>query len=140
MRWLLLCLFPMPALADAVILTRALPARALLTAADVTVVDAEIPGALTDAGAVLGQETRIALRAGRPLTEQDISAPVIVGRNQTVTLHFRVGGLAIATEGRALTDAAIGQSASALNLTSHARVTGVVLPDGSILVGAKELP
>lgn len=140
MRWVMLCLLPAPALADAVILTRALPARSTLTAADVTVVDADIPGALTDAHSVLGQETRIALRAGRPLTDQDLTPPALVTRNQTVTLRFRGASLAITAQGRSLSDAAVGQPVSALNLSSHARVDGVALPDGSILVGSQELP
>lgn len=144
MRWfVLLCLplpLPLPAHADAIILMRNLPPKTVVSASDVTVVSADIPGAIARLDQVVGRETRSALRAGRALTEKDITLPRAVSRNQTVSLHYALGGLVIATEGRALADAAIGEAVQALNLTSHNRVTGTVTANGSIRVISQELP
>ena len=134
MRWLALTLFATPAFADAVVTTRPVPARAVLTAADVTVVDAEIPDALRDAGAVIGQETRVALFAGRPLRAADLTAPARVDRNQIVPLHYRQGGLAIVTEGRALGRGAEGEVIPVMNLASRSTVQGRVTADGAVIV------
>lgn len=139
MRWLALALIPAPALADAVVTTRPVPARTVLTSADVTVVDADIPDALRDAGAAIGQETRVALFAGRPLRAADLSAPARVDRNQIVPLHYRQGTLAIVTEGRALGRGAEGEVISVMNLASRSTVQGRVAADGSVIVsGAVE--
>lgn len=140
MRWLVLALCPTAVQAEAVVLTRSVPARSTLTSADVTVVQAEIAGALTDPASVPGLQTRIALRAGQPLTARDVTRPHLVRRNQSVTLRYRLGQLYIAAEGRALSDAALGERASAMNMASHLKVDGQVLADGSVLVAPQVQP
>ena len=134
MRWLALILLPAPALADAVILTRSLPARATVGLADITTVAADIPGAATAPDQVLGQALRVAVQAGRPLRVDDLTAPEVVARNQLIKLHYALGGMTIAAEGRALDSGAIGQSVRVMNLSSRGTVKGVVLPDGSVQV------
>lgn len=134
MRWLALMLLPAPALADAVIVTRSLPARATVGLADITTVAADIPGAATAPDQVLGQTLRVAVQAGRPLRVDDLTAPEVVARNQLIRLHYTLGGMTIAAEGRALDSGAIGQSVRVMNLSSRGTVKGVVLPDGSVQV------
>jgi flagella basal body P-ring formation protein FlgA len=134
MRWLALMLLPAPALADAVILTRSLPARATVGMADITTVAADIPGAATAPDQVLGQALRVAVQAGRPLRVDDLTAPEVVARNQLIKLHYALGGMTIAADGRALDAGAAGQSVRVMNLSSRGTVQGVVLPDGSVQV------
>ncbi len=134
MRWLALMLLPAPALADAVILTRSLPARATVGLADITTVAADIPGAATAPDQVLGQALRVAVQAGRPLRVDDLTAPEVVVRNQLIKLHYALGGMTIAADGRALDAGAVGQAVRVMNLSSRGTVQGVVLPDGSVQV------
>lgn len=134
MRWLALMLLPAPALADAVILTRSLPARATVGLADITTVAADIPGAATTPDQVLGQALRVAVQAGRPLQLGDLTAPEVVVRNQLIKLHYALGGMTIAADGRALDAGAVGQAVRVMNLSSRGTVQGVVLPDGSVQV------
>jgi flagella basal body P-ring formation protein FlgA len=134
MRWLALMLLPAPALADAVILTRSLPARATVGLADITTVAADIPGAATAPDQVLGQALRVAVQAGRPLQLDDLTAPEVVVRNQLIKLHYALGGMTIAADGRALDAGAVGQAVRVMNLSSRGTVQGVVLPDGSVQV------
>lgn len=134
MRWLALMLLPAPALADAVILTRSLPARATVGLADITTVAADIPGAATAPDQVLGQALRVAVQAGRPLQLDDLTAPEVVVRNQLIKLHYALGGMTIAADGRALDAGAVGQAVRVMNLSSRETVQGVVLPDGSVQV------
>ncbi len=98
-------------------------------------VDADIPGALTSAKAAIGQETRVAIYAGRPVKADDIGQPALVERNETVTLVYRAGGLLIMAEGRALARAGAGEMVRAMNLSSKTTVEGLVAPDGTIIVG-----
>ncbi len=84
-----------PAMADALIANRMIKAQSVISAEDVTLVSADIPGALTDVGAATGLETRIAIYPGRPIMMGDLGAPALVERNQPVLLTYRKGTLAI---------------------------------------------
>lgn len=137
---LLLLAIPGPLWAQAVVATRDLAARTTVGQADVATVTADIPGVARSAEQVVGQELRVAVSAGRPLRLADLTAPAAVERNQPVLLHYRVGRLAIAAEGRALDRAAAGQTVRVMNLASRGILDGVVRPDGSVRVGPEAAP
>lgn len=132
---LLFLLVPVEASADSLIATRTIRAQAVLTPQDMTLVAADIPGALTDTGAAVGQEARIAIYAGQPITVADLGPATVIDRNQIVPLTYRSGGLAILTEGRALERGGAGDLIRVMNIGSRSTVTGRVAPDGSVLVG-----
>lgn len=127
---------PQIAVADSIVATRTIRAQTVLSAEDFTLVDADIPGALTDPKAVIGLEARVTLYAGRPISASDIGSAAMVERNQTVSLVFRSAGLSILTEGRALTRGGVGDQIKVMNLASRMTVTGTVATDGSVLVNA----
>ena len=132
---LLLVLAGQPAMADAVVATRMIKAQSLIGPEDVTLVEADIPGALRDAAAAEGLETRIAIYPGRPVMAADLGTPALVERNQPVLLTYRNGALAIQAEGRALARGRAGDPVRVMNLGSRVTVTGRVAVDGSIVVG-----
>ena len=102
--------------------------------ADLTIVDADIHGALSDPQAVAGQEARQTIYPGRPILPDQIGPPAVVERNQIVGLAFIAGGLAITTEGRALARGGVGDVIRVLNLASRNTVQGQVMPDGTVRV------
>ena len=124
-----------PVFADSLVATRPIRAMAMITAEDVTLVAAEIDGALTDVASAVGQEARVVIYPGRPLRAADLGPPAIVERNQIVPLTYRSGGLAILTEGRALARGGVGDVIRVMNLSSRATVTGLIGPDGLVAVG-----
>lgn len=134
MRWLLFALLPSPALADALVATQIIPARSVISAAQVTIVDAIIDGALADPSAAIGLEARVTIFPGRPLRPGDIGAPALVDRNSIVPLRYHSGGLLITAEGRALDRAAEGEAVRVMNLSSRTIVTGRVAADGAVTV------
>lgn len=123
-----------PVIADVVLPLRTIRAREIITAEDITVKPADVPGALSNAKDLIGKEARIALYAGRPVRPSDVGPPALIGRNQIVTLLFDTGGLRIVTEGRALDRAAAGEAVRVMNIASRATVTGFVRADGTIEV------
>lgn len=127
-------LVAVPALADVLVPTRTIRAREIVTAEDLTVKAAEVPGALTRPEEAIGKEARLALYPGRPVRPGDLAPPAIVGRNDLVTLVFTRGGLRIVAEGRALDRAAAGESLRVMNLASRVTVIGRALADGTIEV------
>jgi flagella basal body P-ring formation protein FlgA len=118
-----------------VVATRTIRAKTLIGPEDLTLVSAELPGALTDPAVALGQEARVAIYAGKPVRPGDFGPPTLVDRNQLVTLVYVSGGLAISTEGRALGRGAAGEDIRVMNLGSRNTVTGRIGPDGAVYVG-----
>lgn len=132
---LALLLIPLPALADSLVATRTIRAQTALTAEDVTSVAMDIPGALTDPAAAIGQETRKVIYAGKPILAGDLGPSAIVERNQIIPLAYTAGSLSILTEGRALARGGVGDVIDVMNLASRSKVTGQIGPDGVVRVG-----
>lgn len=135
---ILLSLLPQPALADSVVAVRTLPARTVITAEDITLVAAQIPGAMEDLTGAVGKETLRAIYAGRPVRKDDLSAPALVDRNKRVVLIYRSHGLTIRAEGRALARGGAGEVIPVMNIASRTTVQGAIAPDGTIIVGDME--
>lgn len=135
--WRLFLIFALaaPVSAESVVATRTIRAKTLIAPEDLTLVSAELPGALTDPTAALGQEARVAIYAGKPVRPGDFGPPTLVDRNQLVTLVYLSGGLAISTEGRALGRGSEGDEVRVMNLGSRNTVTGRIGPDGAVYVG-----
>ncbi len=129
-----LVLLPVGAHADTVVAARTIRSQAILTPADLTMVSAQIPGALQDPDQAIGMEARVVLYAGRPLRPADIGPPAVVERNQTVMVYYRQGPLNIVMEGRTLGRAGVGDRLRIMNLESRNTVTGTVTADGTIQV------
>jgi flagella basal body P-ring formation protein FlgA len=124
-----------PAMADSLVVTRTIRAQTVIQPEDITLVEADIPGALTTTEDAVGQEAKVTLYAGRPVLGGDVAPPALVKRNQMVTLVFQSEGLTIHTDGRALERGAVGDLIHVMNLSSHLTITGFVSPDGSVSVG-----
>jgi flagella basal body P-ring formation protein FlgA len=139
MRWFLALLATVgPAGADALVATHTIRAQSVVHVEDFAVVDADIPGALSDPAAAIGLEVKVTIYAGRPITASDVGAAALVERNQTVSLVYRSGGLSILTEGRALGRGRAGDAIKVMNLASHATVTGTVGLDGTVSVNSAD--
>ncbi len=136
MRWLIpLILLPAAAQAESLVALRTLPAQTVVTEADVTLVEAQIDGALTAIAPALGLQVKTTVYAGRPLRPENLGAPALIDRNQSVTLVYVAGGLIILAEGRALARGAEGEVVRAMNLASKTTVSGRVDGQGRLVVG-----
>lgn len=134
-RLLLILALAVPAAAESVVATRTIRAKAVIVPEDLTLVNAELPGALTDLAAAVGQEARVSIYAGKPVRLGDLGPPTLVERNQVVTLIYVAGGLAISTEGRALGRGSAQDTIRVMNLGSRTTVSGRIGPDGAVYVG-----
>lgn len=136
----LILLFPTAALGDSLVAARVIKANTAVVAEDVMLVAADIPGALSDPLQAIGQESRIAIYPGRPVFGTNLGPAAAVERNQIVTLTYRVGGLAIRTEGRALARGGVGEIIEVMNLSSRTKITGRIDAGGGISTGPLPLP
>ncbi len=139
-RLLALLLMAAPACADVVVPTRTMRSQAILSSADVKVIEGEAPGSYVALDEVIGQEARVVLYAGRPIRIEDIGPPALVERNQIVTVYYVSGPLIIAAEARSLSRSGIGDAIRVMNLNSRNTVTGIVRADGSVTVSPPTIP
>lgn len=124
-----------PAAADTVVAARTLRVQALIGPADLAVIPGELPGTAGAPDELIGLEARAILYPGRPIRLDQVGPPAVIDRNAVVPLLFAAGGLAIATEGRALDRAGVGDRVRVMNLDSKKIVTGRVREDGAVEVG-----
>ncbi len=75
---------------------------------------------------LVGMTPRGRLRAGEPIRNGDIRAPVIVSRNSTVTIVLHTGHMTLTAQGRANEDGARGDSIRVVNLQSKKTIEAVV--------------
>ena len=132
---MILLLAVQPTFAESVVATRTIRAQTVIAPDDLTVVAADLPGALNSPDQALGLEARVAIYAGKPVRPSDLAPAALIERNQLVSLIYLSGGLAISTEGRALARGSEGEVIRIMNLGSRTTVSGRVGPDGAVYVG-----
>ena len=128
------CLAPMAVTADTLVASRTIPAQTLIGPDDLVLKPIDVSGGTDDPLLLIGMETRTSLYAGRPVRPADVGAPALIERNQIIPLIYDIGGLRIATEGRALGRAGEGEAIRVMNLSSRATVTAWVSADGGAYV------
>ena len=92
--------------------------------------------AILDVTAVVGQETRRALRPGEPLRAYDLREPVVIARGDIVNLVFTAPGITLNARARALEDAGADQIIRFVNLQSNRTVEAMVEGPGRARVVA----
>jgi flagella basal body P-ring formation protein FlgA len=101
---------------------------------DAVIAPANAPG---DPDAVIGQAARRPLRAGAAVLAGDLSAPVAVHRDEVVSVAYEAPGISLVLQGKALKDAAVGDTVQVLNPQSKKTIEAVVSGPGKALVGPR---
>ena len=89
----------------------------------------------SDAEMVIGLAAKRPLRAGAAVAARDVSAPLVIKANETVTLTFESGGVFLALQAKALSGGAVGETINVQNVTSKKTVQAVVTGPGQAAVG-----
>jgi flagella basal body P-ring formation protein FlgA len=116
-----------------VVAVRSLPRGATVGPGDVTL-ERDITlvsgkEGLTRLDEVIGQQTTQAIAAGKPLDREAIRSPVVVKRNEIVTVFVRAAGVQVKAQGRARDDGSVGDVIEIESLLDRkrylARVSGI---------------
>ncbi len=91
---------------------------------------------LRSADALVGLEAKRTLRPGEAVRAYDVAAPAAIERGETVALVYAAGALTLTARARALSDAALGETARFVNLQSNRTVEAVVEAPGRARVRA----
>lgn len=112
------------------VLKRAVPRGARLTAADVEAQPRDVSGTsdgyLTDVAELSGRTLKRPLGAGAALTIDALAEDPVVRRGQRVTLLASASGLEVRAAGLAMSDAPVAGRVKVQNLSSNRIVEGVV--------------
>ena len=117
-------------------LTRSLPAGTILQASDFVMRDTALQSAqgqnAPELDQLVGRQLLRQLREGTPVRFNDVAEPVLIARNDIVTIFLRTGALTLTVKGQALADASRGQVVSVLNLLSNRVVQGIAINPGTV--------
>ncbi len=91
-------------------------------------------GIISDINDIIGKEARRSLRAGDAIRFNDLRAPQLVERGQTVTIVSGIAGLQVSMQGKALAGGAKGDRLIVSNLSSGKRVEGVIMANGAVRI------
>lgn len=92
------------------------------------------PGAYRDAEEVAGLVARTTILPGQVITQRRVEPRTLVRRRQLVTVESRTGALSVTTQARAMSDGKAGDVIELMNTESQQVFTGIVRPDGRVMV------
>ena len=81
---------------------------------------------ITDIHEIDGFEARRSLAAGRPVSRQSLGAPVVVARNDVVTVSYSSAHIRLTARARALEEGAVGDVIQAMHVNGKSVIEGVV--------------
>ncbi|HEY4029262.1 MAG TPA: flagellar basal body P-ring formation chaperone FlgA [Caulobacteraceae bacterium] len=85
--------------------------------------------------AVIGMAVRRPLREGDAVSLRDISAPIVIKRDDVISVTFSLNGMSLTLQAKALTDAAAGQNLTVMNTVSKKVIQAVATAPGQAVVG-----
>lgn len=88
-----------------------------------------------DADAVIGKAAKKPLRAGAAVGARDLAMPQVIKRDDSVQVTYRVDGISLTLQGKALGPAALGEAFSVKNVASKKTIEAVAVGPGRAVVG-----
>lgn len=89
------------------------------------------PGIVTDPQQAIGRATRLSVAANQPMRQDMLVQPPVIQQNQQVKVIARGRGFQVASEGRALNHAALGQVAQ-VRTDNGQTVSGIARGEGVV--------
>ena len=90
---------------------------------------------LTDAEQLVGRMAKRPLKAGQILRQSDVAMSPVIRKNDLIRLVVKTGQMTLSVQGKALQDAALGQTVRVVNVNSNRQLTGTVIDAGTVAIG-----
>lgn len=125
------------------VLARSIGREEIITAADIALVEVPSgrlsPMVVTTTDDLVGKAARRPLAANQPIQSGDVGSPIIVRKNAVVTMVYQVPGMVVSDVGRALANAALGESVDVTNPRSNVTVRAIVTGPGRVMLDPKPI-
>ncbi len=122
-------------LVDVPVPVRRLEQNEIISANDLTTVEQRVDELRSDTAAnasdLLGKLVKRQLEANMPVQERFLGMPVVIKRDDRVTMVVKSGGIVLTAEGRAMNDAGLGETVRMINAASNKSVEGVATGAGT---------
>jgi flagella basal body P-ring formation protein FlgA len=79
-----------------------------------------------------GMQARRVLRAGEGVRSEDVRAPILITRGQTVTMTFTAPGITLTAVGRAMSAGGMGETVTVQNPASYRMISATVTGPGTV--------
>jgi flagella basal body P-ring formation protein FlgA len=89
----------------------------------------------SDPEAVIGMVARRPLRLGAAVGGHDVAPPKVVHRDEIVSVAYRLNGISLVLQAKAMADAAVGESVQVMNPQSKKVIEAVASGPGQAVVG-----
>ena len=90
---------------------------------------------LTDAEQLIGRVAKRPLKAGQILRQSDVAVSPVIRKNDLIRLVVKTGQMTLSVQGKAMQDAALGQTIRVINVNSNRQLSGTVVDAGTVAVG-----
>jgi flagella basal body P-ring formation protein FlgA len=80
----------------------------------------------------IGMATRVAMRAGQAVRGNDLMKPLVVQRNEPVSILYEIPGIVLTVRGKAVEAGAVGDMINVLNVQSNRTVQATVTGPGRV--------
>jgi flagella basal body P-ring formation protein FlgA len=90
---------------------------------------------LTDAEQLIGRMAKRPLKAGQILRQSDVAVSPVIRKNDLIRLVVKTGQMTLSVQGKALQDAAMGQTVRVMNVNSNRQLSGTVIDAGTVAIG-----
>lgn len=81
---------------------------------------------------VIGKEIIRSITPGRPISPENLGAPTVVKKNQEVKIIYKNGGLELVSKGKALSNAAIGDTVKITRKEAARTLEGIAVSEGVV--------
>jgi len=85
--------------------------------------------------AVIGMAARRPLAEGAAVSQRDVSAPQVIKAGETIVVTYEDGGVSLTLQGKALANAAVGDSLNVQNPASRKVIEAVAAGPGQAVIG-----
>lgn len=92
------------------------------------------PFMVTQKEKLIGQEAQKSLKEGKIINEKDVGAPILIKRNDIVTVIYRTDRMQITAKAIAQQDGAYGDRIELQNMKTHKVLTGIVQDAATVLI------
>lgn len=90
---------------------------------------------LTDTEQLIGRMAKRPLKAGQILRQSDVAISPVIRKNDLIRLVVKTGQMTLSVQGKAMQDAALGQTIRVINVNSNRQLSGTVIDAGTVAVG-----
>jgi flagella basal body P-ring formation protein FlgA len=90
---------------------------------------------LTDTEQLIGRMAKRPLKAGQILRQSDVAISPAIRKNDLIRLVVKTGQMTLSVQGKAMQDAALGQTIRVINVNSNRQLSGTVVDAGTVAVG-----